>query len=72
MSLQETCAYIDHGLQIVHRSEKLFSDAAKMEIYKRTNGIARQVNTLCYQAIVRGAINDKQIIDSQDLPQEAL
>lgn len=70
MSLEETCAYIDHGLRIVEREEKLFSDAAKMEIFKRTTGIARQVNTLCYQAVVRGAINEKHIIDTQDIPED--
>jgi len=72
MNLQETCSYIDHGLAIAHRQEKLFSDAAKMEIYKRTNGIARKINTFCYQAIVRGAIDKKQVIDSQDLPQQPI
>ena len=70
MSLQETCAYIDHGLAIVERQEKLFSDAAKMQIFKRTTGIARYVNTLCYQAIVRGAIDEKHVIDTQDLPED--
>lgn len=70
MSLEETCAYIDHGLAIVERQEKLFSDAAKMEIFKRTTGIARHVNTLCYQAVVRGAIDEKYVIDTQDLPDD--
>ena len=68
MKLEETCAYIDHGLTIVGRQGKLFSDEAKMEIFKRTNGIARDVNTLCYQAILRAAIESKQIVDTQDLP----
>jgi type II secretory pathway predicted ATPase ExeA len=71
MNLEETCAYIDHGLTIVERTEKLFSDSAKMEIFKRTNGIAREVNTLCYQAILRGAIEERMLIDTQDLPAEA-
>jgi type II secretory pathway predicted ATPase ExeA len=52
MSLEETAAYIDHGLEAVHRKEKLFIDAAKMEIFKRSNGIARQVNRICYRSIV--------------------
>jgi type II secretory pathway predicted ATPase ExeA len=72
MSLEETCAYVDHGLAIAHRKEKLFSDAAKMEIFKRSNGIARKINTLCYQAIVRGAIDEKHLIDTQDLPQQPM
>ncbi len=70
MSLEETCAYIDHGLKIVRRQEKLFSDNATMEIFKRTNGIARRINALCYKAIVNGAIEQKNIIDTGDLPQE--
>lgn len=69
MGLQETCAYIDHGLSIVHRQEKLFSDNAKAEIFKRSNGIPRLINTLCYQAIVRGAIDRKMILDTHDLPE---
>lgn len=72
MSLAETCAYIDHGLQIVERQDKLFSDSAKMEIFKRTNGIARYVNTLCYKAIVQGTIEKKSIIDTADLPQDVI
>lgn len=72
MSLSETCEYIDHGLQLVKRQEKLFSDKAKMEIFKRTNGIARNVNSLCYKAIVQGAIEKRSIIDTADLPQDVI
>jgi len=42
-----------------------------MQIFKRTTGIARQVNTLSYQAIIRGAIDEKHIIDTQDIPDDA-
>jgi type II secretory pathway predicted ATPase ExeA len=72
MSLEETASYIDHGLTVAHRKEKLFSDSAKMEIFKRTNGIARQINRICYNAIVAGAIQEKHIIDSSDLPVDEL
>jgi general secretion pathway protein A len=72
MSLEETASYIDHGLEIVHRKEKLFSDTAKMEICKRTNGIARQINRICYNAIVAGAVEKKNLIDSSDLPSDEL
>lgn len=70
MNLKETCEYIDHSLEIVKRKEKLFSDNAKAEIFKRTNGIPRQINTLCYRAIVQGTIEERSIIDTHDLPQE--
>ena len=72
MSVEETCRYIDHGLAIVHRGEKLFSDSAKMEIFKRSGGLTRKINTLCYRAIVSGVIGEKQIIDSQDIPEDTL
>jgi type II secretory pathway predicted ATPase ExeA len=57
---------------MAHRNEKLFSDAAKMEIFKRTNGVARQVNRICYNAIVAGTIEKKNLIDSTDLPPDEL
>jgi general secretion pathway protein A len=72
MSLEETASYIDHSLEVAHRKEKLFSDAAKMEIFKRTNGIARQINRICYNAIVTGTIQKKHLIDSSDLPVDEL
>ena len=72
ISVEETCRYIDHGLAIVHREEKLFSDSAKMEIFKRSGGLPRKINTLCYRAIVSGVIGEKQIIDSQDIPEDTL
>jgi hypothetical protein len=72
MSLEETASYLDHGLEVAHRKEKLFSDAAKMEIFKRTNGIAGQINRICYNAIVTGTIQEKNLIDSSDLPADEL
>lgn len=67
MGLEETCGYIDHSLKIAGRSSSIFSDSAKSEIYNRSEGISRQVNKVCYQAIVNGAINKCDIIDSKDL-----
>lgn len=68
MSLEETCGYIDHSLKISGRETSLFSDSAKGEIFNRSEGISRMVNKLCYQAILTGAINKCDIIDSKDLP----
>ena len=68
MSLEETCGYIDHSLKVSGRAVSIFSDSAKSEIYNRSEGISRQVNKVCYQAIISGAINKCDIIDSKDLP----
>lgn len=70
MSLEETIGYIDHGLAIVNYTGSLFSDNAKMEIFRRTAGIARPINSLCYRAILHAAIEEKQVIDTADIPHE--
>ncbi len=70
MNLQETCAYIDHALTIVEREGPLFSDDAKAQVFKRTHGVPRKINTVCYQAIVNAAIDKRSIIDAQNLPTE--
>ena len=65
-------ANIDYGLEIVDYSGSLFPDNnAKMEIFRRTGGIARAVNSLCYRAILGGAIEQKQVIDTVDVPHDA-
>lgn len=69
MSLEETIKYIDHGLALAKYTGSLFSDNAKIEIFHRTGGIARSINSLCYRAILNGAIEKKQIIDTADIPQ---
>ena len=68
MTLEETIGYIEHGLEIVNYSGSLFSDNATMEIFRRTGGIARAINSLCYRAILGGAIEQKHIIDTADIP----
>ena len=71
MSLEETIGYIDHGLKIVNYAGSLFSDNAKIEIFRRTGGIARAINSLCYRAILDGAIEQKRVIDTADVPHDA-
>ena len=72
MSLSETCDYIDHQLKIVKREQKLFSDNAKAEVFKRTQGIPRAVNNLCFKAVLQGAVKKTDIIDVADIPQDGV
>jgi general secretion pathway protein A len=72
MDIEETCQYIDHSLNVAHCKEKLFSDSAKIEIFKRTGGIARHVNLLCYKAIVSGVVDGRKVIDTQNIPLDGL
>jgi type II secretory pathway predicted ATPase ExeA len=69
-SLEETCAYVDHSIKICGRPSPVFSDNAKSEIFKRAEGVARRINRLCFKALILGAINKKEIIDSADVPVE--
>lgn len=67
MSLQETCAYIDHHTTIAGKPTSIFSDAAKAEIHRYSEGIPRMVNTICYRSILNAALKELDIIDSADL-----
>jgi type II secretory pathway predicted ATPase ExeA len=68
MNLQDTCAYIDHSLNVFGRESPIFSDSAKIEIFNRSEGITRKVNNLCYQTMLNGAISKWDIIESRNLP----
>jgi type II secretory pathway predicted ATPase ExeA len=70
MSSNETCQYIDHQLKACGRSTALFSDDAKEHIFKRSKGISRIVNRLCFQAMLKAAASGKSIIESSFLPND--
>jgi type II secretory pathway predicted ATPase ExeA len=70
LSLEETCRYIDHSVNIAGRPSKLFSDEAKNEIHKRSQGIPRKINTLGLRSLLFGAAEKKEIIDAKDVPHD--
>ena len=68
MSLQETCAYIDHHITAAGRSTPIFADDAKSEVHRCSEGgTPRRVNLICYRSIVNAALNEINIIDSKNL-----
>lgn len=67
MSLEEVCQYIDHHTRICKNPKSIFSDAAKAVIYDQSQGIPRRVNNICYNAIVKGAAEKREVIDSANL-----
>jgi general secretion pathway protein A len=67
MSLEETCKYIDHHTRILNRPNPIFSDDAKLDIFKKSYGVARVINALCYNALANGAARRIDIIDSKNL-----
>jgi type II secretory pathway predicted ATPase ExeA len=70
LSLEESCKYIDHCITIAGRTTTLFSDAAKMEIHKRSQGIPRKINGIGLRAVLQGAANSRAVLDASDLVPE--
>ena len=67
MSLKEVCEYIDHHTRICKNPKAIFSDEAKSTVYNQSKGIPRLVNTICYNAIVKGAAEKRVVIDTANL-----
>lgn len=67
MGLEETCRYIDHGVARAGRPSALFSDSAKSEIHKRSQGIPRRVNRICLRSLFDGAARKIAVIDASNL-----
>ncbi len=67
MSLQETCAYIDHHVAAAGRPTPLFADDAKSDVHRCSQGIPRRINLICYRSIVNAALNEINVIDSKNL-----
>ena len=67
MSLQETCAYIDHHITAAGKPTSIFADDAKSDVHRCSEGIPRRVNLICYRSIVNAALNEINIIDSKNL-----
>jgi len=67
MKCEESVGYIDHHTRICGNENLLFSEAAKADIFKKTNGVARAINTICYNTLLQGAARDLKLIDSNDI-----
>lgn len=67
MNCDETVRYIDHHTSICGNKNQLFTEAAKADIFKKTNGIARKINTICYNTLLQGSARELTIIDSNDI-----
>ena len=67
MSCEESVGYIDHHTRIRGNENPLFTEAAKADIFKKTNGVARAINTMCYNSLLQGASRELKVIDSNEL-----
>lgn len=68
MSLEETCQYIDHQLKTCGKETSMFTDDAKAEIFKRSNGTPRLVNKECFMSLIVACAKEREIIEPSILP----
>jgi len=65
LTAAESGRYIDHRLRMAgHSSDGLFSSDARDLIVGWSEGIPRKINTLCFNALLRGYARKKESIDS--------
>ncbi|MCI0560339.1 MAG: AAA family ATPase [Nitrososphaera sp.] len=68
-SLEETAAYIKHRLSSSGVSPELFSEEAIKKIFDASEGVPREINTLCTLAIVKAQSNGSERIDGKLIKQ---
>ena len=63
----EVATYIEHRLQVAGRTRRLFSPEAVATIARSSQGIPRNVNTLCYNAMAMALALGRRFIDEDVL-----
>lgn len=61
----EVADYIEHRLRVAGRDRSLFSPLAMSKIAKASQGVPRNINTLCDMALVYGFAYEAKVIDVQ-------
>lgn len=63
MTREETTGYVRHHLELVGRSDTLFSDDALALIHQVSRGLPRAVNNLAVQALVAAYATKRAVVD---------
>jgi type II secretory pathway predicted ATPase ExeA len=64
----ETSAYIDHRLRVAgYRGAPLFTDSARQLIAEHSEGIPRNINNLCFNAMSLAYATDSKQVDWKDV-----
>jgi general secretion pathway protein A len=67
-SAAETADYISHRLRVAgYRTKSLFTSDALTIIHSKSEGIPRNINNLCFQALTLGFANGQNVIDASIL-----
>jgi type II secretory pathway predicted ATPase ExeA len=67
MSCEQSVKYIDHHTRICGNNNGIFSEEAKADIFKKSAGVPRTINTICFNTLLHGAAQELHIIDSKDI-----
>jgi general secretion pathway protein A len=62
-TLAETSAYINHRLALAGRKEDLFTSSAIESVHYYTNGVPREINRFCFNALSTGFAIRTPLID---------
>jgi general secretion pathway protein A len=66
LTFEETCTYVRHRLRRAGlKAEDLFNKSAYKRIYKYSRGIPRLINTVCTNALIHGAAQEKRPIEGK-------
>jgi general secretion pathway protein A len=71
MSLTETVGYIDHQSATAGNPLQIFSDSAKAEIHRHSDGIPRAINRICFRSLIKAVVKNLKLIDSTDIVLES-
>jgi len=61
----ETCDYIHHHLSLSGCTRMPFTKAAMRAVFMASDGILREVNNICFEALLAGAERNEKRIDEQ-------
>jgi general secretion pathway protein A len=65
LSAEESDRYIDHRLRMAgHRGDLLFTSDARAMIARCSGGVPREINNICFNALIRGYARKRDSIDS--------
>src|SRR4029077_11152647 len=68
LALNETAAYINHRLRTAgYRGTELFAPGAVRRIWESGKGVPRNINTLCFNAMLLGSAGNRKSIDENIL-----
>ncbi len=65
LSMEETCAYINHRLHVAGAEAEIFTAEACQAIYRYSGGTPRLINLLCDTALVYGFAEQSKSINAQ-------